>query len=151
MEQYNTTRRSDAWRVLTQIVWYALDLIVALLALRIVLRLLGANPQAGFTQFVYNLTYPFYAPFSGVIPSTVLPGNNNVMEWSSLLAMLVYWIIAGALVRIIALGRNSTSYRQATAATPDRSRSIADDIDSEVKTDKEVKITRVRTNDKKNR
>ena len=105
METIYDSRPASPWRVLTRIVWYALDLLIALLALRLVLKLLGANTAAGFTQFIYSFTSPFASPFAGVIPPTVIPGES-VMEWSTLLAMLVYWIIAGAIVRLLALGNS---------------------------------------------
>ena len=76
----------------TQIVWYILSIVEALLAFRFVLKLLGANPLAGFTKFIYGVTYPFAEPFLAVFRRTQVEGS--VFEWSTILAMIVYWLLA---------------------------------------------------------
>ena len=40
----------------TQIVWYVLTVLEVLLAFRFVLRLIGANPVAGVTDFIYSIS-----------------------------------------------------------------------------------------------
>ncbi len=75
----------------TQIVWYFISLLEVLLVFRFVLKLTGANAAAGFTSFIYTITWPFTAPFLAVFPRTVVQGS--VFEWTTLLAMLVYWLI----------------------------------------------------------
>lgn len=87
----------------TQIVWYVLSLLEVLLGFRFVLKLMGANPEAGFSSFVYALTWPFTAPFLAVFPRTVVQGS--IFEWTTLLAMLVYWMIALAIVRLFAMSK----------------------------------------------
>lgn len=87
----------------TQVVWYVLGLLEVLLALRFLLRLTAANPAAGFTDFVYSMTAPLIAPFAAVFPATAVEGN--VFEWSTLLAMLVYWLAAWAIVKLFLMGR----------------------------------------------
>jgi hypothetical protein len=87
----------------TQIVWYILGLIEILLMFRFVLKLLGANPGAGFTDFIYGATYVFAAPFLSVFRITQVEGS--VAEWTTLLAMLVYWIIAIGIVKLFLMGK----------------------------------------------
>lgn len=87
----------------TQVVWYILWVIEILLAFRFFLRLIGANPLAGFTNFIYTLSYPFAEPFRAVIGTTYVEGA--VFEWTTLLAMVVYWILASAIVKLMLLGR----------------------------------------------
>lgn len=87
----------------TQITWYLLSLLEALLAFRFVLKLTGANPEAGFTNFVYVLTWPFTSPFLAVFPKTTVQGS--IFEWTTLLAMLVYWLIAFAIVRLFLMSK----------------------------------------------
>lgn len=87
----------------TQIAWYALTILEALLAFRVLLKFAAANPGAGFTLFVYGVTQPFTAPFRAVFPSTRIEGS--VFEWTSLLAMLVYWLIAVAIVRLFLMSK----------------------------------------------
>jgi hypothetical protein len=90
----------------TQVVWYVFYFIEALLLFRFLLRLLAANPGAGFTEFIYTLSYPFIAPFLYVFPATRAGGA--VFEWSTLLAMVVYWILAWGIVRLFVMGKPVT-------------------------------------------
>ncbi len=123
MENQNTTSyNSPTTKPLyrgTQIVWYILGLLEALLAFRFVLKLLGANPLAGFTSFIYGTTYPFAAPFLNVFKITKVQGS--VFEWTTLLAMLVYWLIALAIVKLFLMGK--------TVSTPE----AAAKLDNQVK------------------
>ena len=87
----------------TQVVWYILGLMEVLLAFRFVLKFLGANPSAGFTDFIYGMSSLFAAPFLNVFRITQVSGS--VFEWTTLLAMLVYWIIAMAIVKLFLMGK----------------------------------------------
>jgi hypothetical protein len=88
----------------TQVVWYILGTLEALLAFRFVLKLLGANPEAGFSSFIYNTTYVFAAPFLSVFRSSTVT-QGSVFEWTTLLAMLVYWLIATGVINLFLMGR----------------------------------------------
>ncbi len=103
MDAYNSPRTKPLYRG-TQIVWYILGLLEALLAFRFVLRLLGANPNAGFSDFIYTITYPFAAPFLSVFKITKVAGS--VFEWTTLLAMVVYWLIALAIIKLLVMGKS---------------------------------------------
>ncbi len=87
----------------TQIVWYLAGLLEALLAFRLFLKLLGANPSAGFTSFIYGVTYPFAAPFLNVFGITRV--DSSVLEWTTILAMIVYWLIAMGIARLLVMGK----------------------------------------------
>ena len=92
----------------TQIVWYILGLIEALLAFRFVLKLLGANSEAGFSSFIYGLSYIFDVPFLAVFSTSNVAGST--IEWATLLAMLVYWIIATGIIKLFLVSKTvSTS------------------------------------------
>lgn len=83
----------------TQVVWYVLYVIETLLFLRFILKLIGANPEAGFSQFVYGATYVFAEPFIAVIPNAQT--GRNVFEWTTLLAMLVYWLFTLMIIKLV--------------------------------------------------
>ena len=95
----------------TQIVWYLLGLLQVLLVFRFILKLTGANPEAGFTSFIYNITWPFANPFLAVFPTTTV--QNGVFEWTTLLAMLVYWLIATGIVRLLLMGKRVSTQEAA--------------------------------------
>jgi len=83
----------------TQVVWLFFGVLEALLALRVALMLIGANPDSPFAAFVYGFTDLFLAPFAGLVASPSVGGM--VLEISTLIAMLVYALIAWVLDRII--------------------------------------------------
>lgn len=87
----------------TQAVWYILGLLEVLLVFRFVFRLLAANPTAGFTSFIYNVSHPFVVPFMTVFNTTQVVAS--AFEWTTLLAMVVYWLVAIAIVRLLLIGK----------------------------------------------
>lgn len=103
MDSFNSPRTKPLYRG-TQVVWYILGLIEALLAIRFILKFLGANASATFTSLIYGLTYPFAAPFLGVFRITRIVGST--IEWTTLLAMLVYWLLAVGIIRLFLMGRS---------------------------------------------
>ncbi len=102
MDSYNSPRTKPLYRG-TQVVWYILGILEALLAFRFALKLLGANPGAGFTSFIYGITYPFVGPFLSVFKISRVQGS--VFEWTTLLAMFVYWLIALAIIKLFLMSR----------------------------------------------
>jgi YGGT family len=101
-DSYNSSSTKPLYRG-TQIVWYIAGFLEAILAFRFVLKLLGANPLAGFTSLIYGISQPFVAPFLSVFRITSVQGS--VFEWTTLLAMLVYWLIAMAVARLFVMGK----------------------------------------------
>jgi uncharacterized protein YggT (Ycf19 family) len=95
-------RRDAAWRA-AQLVWLVFGAGVALIAIRFVLLLLGANPDAGFTDFVYTITNPLVRPFEGIFGAPDL--ETGVLDPASLVAIVVYSLlawVAATLVDIVA-------------------------------------------------
>ena len=86
-----------------QIVWYILGIIEALLGFRFFLKLLAANPNAGFTNFIYSITDAIAAPFLRVFNVTQVEGS--IFEWATLLAMLVYLFLAWAIINLFLMGK----------------------------------------------
>ena len=83
----------------TQVIWLLLSIFEALLALRFILKLIGANPASPFAVALYGFTGLFLYPFAGLIGTPAAGGM--VLEISTLIAMLVYGLIAWAVERII--------------------------------------------------
>jgi len=84
-----------------QIVWYILGLVEVLLAFRLVLKALGANPSVGFTSLIYAITTPLAAPFNGIL-GTFATGSSTI-EWSTIIAAIVYLSVAWGLVYFLDL------------------------------------------------
>jgi len=62
-------------------------------------RLLRANQDNSFTQLLYHLSQVFVAPFDGIFHDQAL-GTRSVFELSTLIAMLVYALLAWGLVAL---------------------------------------------------
>ena len=102
MDSYNSPTTKPIFRS-TQITWYILGLLEALLAFRFVLKALAANANAGFAYFVYTVTWPFTQPFAAVFGKTRVAGS--VIEWTTLLAMFVYLLVAWAIVKLFLMSK----------------------------------------------
>jgi uncharacterized protein YggT (Ycf19 family) len=83
-----------------QFIWYILGIIEVLLAFRVALKALGANPFSGFTNLIYNLSDPLALPFRGILGVTTTT-QGSFLEWSTLIAALVYALIAYGLAELM--------------------------------------------------
>ena len=83
--------------------------IEALVGLRFLLRLIGANPANSIVQWIYDWSTPFVAPFSGIFgqDATVVSGvgtaTTSVFDWTALIALIIIGVIVGVIGS--ALGR----------------------------------------------
>lgn len=114
MDSYHSRTTMPIYRG-TQIVWYLLGIIDVFLALRFFLKLFGANTEAGFTNFVYTLTYPLTAVFSTVFRVSQVEGS--LFEWTTLLAMAVYGLVVWGIVKLFLMGK--------TVSTPEAASKLA--------------------------
>ncbi len=87
----------------SKIVYYILGVLEVLLAFRLVFKLLGANPQSLFVSFIYSVSQAFLIPFNGIFRSAVTKGieAQSVLEPTTIIAMIVYAIIAWGVVKLI--------------------------------------------------
>jgi len=91
--------RRDRPLQVQNVIYLLFGILEGLLGIRFVLGLLGANPAAGFAQFIYGITGPFIAPFVGLFGQPRFEGS--VFEFNSLVAILVYALIAWVVVKIV--------------------------------------------------
>lgn len=97
--QVHTEVRVPIEAVLTRVVWFVFGIIEVLIAIRFVLKLLGANTSAGFVRLIYAVSGFFMAPFNTIFGTQHVSGA--VFEWSALVAIAVYALIAWGLVVLI--------------------------------------------------
>lgn len=97
----------------TRVLWYVFYVLEVLLAFRFALKLLGANAGAGFTDLVYTLSSVPLAPFRFVFNNNAVGGS--VIEWSTLLAMAVYWVLFWGIVKLVLIPRTVDPRRAETA------------------------------------
>ena len=83
----------------TYVIWLVLGLLEALIAFRIGLKLIGANPANPFAMLVYNFSYIFVFPFLGLTAAPAAGGM--VLELSSIIAMIVYALLFWLVERLV--------------------------------------------------
>jgi hypothetical protein len=91
-------RRLAAHRVV-QLVYWIFGLIEGLILIRFILKALGANPSAGFAQFIYGITAPLVAPFYGLFGNPSAQGS--VLELHSIVALIVYALLAWLIAKLV--------------------------------------------------
>lgn len=88
--------------VAARCIYYIAGVIVSFLIARIVLLLLAANQGSSFVDFVYGVGGWFAAPFFGIFSYQPAYGQS-VLEISSIVAVLVYVLVATGLVKLVML------------------------------------------------
>lgn len=89
-----------------RVIYYIGGVIVALLALRLLLQLLGANQGNDFVNFIYGLSGAFVTPFFGIFGEPTF--GQSQLETSTLVAIVVYSLITIGLGKLVTLGRPRT-------------------------------------------
>jgi hypothetical protein len=95
-------------------VWLLTGMLELLLGLRFLLKLIAANPATPFVDLVYSLSAPFLWPFFGITGTPA--ANNMVLEVPTLIAMLVYAMLAWIVVKVIRLAMTPTTSRSTTVS-----------------------------------
>jgi len=95
----NLSPRQIMLRKFTRFIWWGTAVLEGFIGLRVVLRLMAANPDNAFANFIYSVTNVFLWPFAGL---TVTPQSGGVVfEISSVIAMLVYLLLAWVFTELL--------------------------------------------------
>jgi uncharacterized protein YggT (Ycf19 family) len=89
--------------VAERIVYFIGGFIMAILALRFLLSLMGANRGNAFASLIYSISYPFVAPFFGLFNYQTNYGVSR-FEYETLIAILVWGLITLAVAKLVTLG-----------------------------------------------
>lgn len=93
------TQRQIALRKATNFVWWATGIVEGLIGLRVVLRMMAANPGNPFADFIYTVSGVFLWPFQTLVNN---PSSEGVvLEISSIIAMIVYLLLAWVFVELL--------------------------------------------------
>lgn len=97
-----TTDRPVPSSVLAQrVIYYLGGALIALLAFRFVLALLGAAEGNSFVDFIYGLSAVFVTPFFGIFGEPTLGASH--LETSTLVAIIVYALLIVGIAKLFAL------------------------------------------------
>jgi hypothetical protein len=112
-------RRRSSYK-LVQGIWLLFGIVEGILAIRFVLKLLGANEAAGFASFIYGASAPFVAPFSNLFAN---PGSaGSVLELTTMVAIVVYMLVAWLVAKVIWLLAGESRSATRTVASSTRAR-----------------------------
>jgi hypothetical protein len=93
------TQRQIALRKATNLIWWFTGIVEGLIGLRVVLRMMAANPGNPFANFIYTLSNVFLWPFQTLVNN---PSSEGVvLEVSSIVAMIVYLLLAWVFVELL--------------------------------------------------
>lgn len=95
--------RTDGLNIVARIIYLLGGILLALLGIRFLLSLLGANRGNGFADFIYSTSHPFVSPFFGLFNYQEQFGRSR-FEYETLIAMLVYGLVTILLVRLVTIG-----------------------------------------------
>jgi hypothetical protein len=88
-------------------IYYILGVIEVFLALRLVFKLLGASTSSTFVLFLYSSTRFLIYPFIGIFKA-FSTGKSYVFEPATVIAMIIYALVARGIVSLIKLKAVST-------------------------------------------
>ncbi len=102
-----TYREKHAHRhdIIERIILAGGSFIIAMLGLRFVFALLGANSTNGLASFVYNFTTPLTAPFYNLFSYDHPTLGVSTFEGYTLVAIGIYGLIIAGLARLVSITR----------------------------------------------
>jgi uncharacterized protein YggT (Ycf19 family) len=81
------------------VVWFVVGIVEILIAARFLGKLFGASAHSAFVSFIYQVSGPVVAPFTGIFGDT--GSKTNTFETASLVALVVYAVIGWGIVVLI--------------------------------------------------
>lgn len=91
--------------VVQRVVWYITGVIIALLLLRFVFALLGANQTNGLAEFVYTVTAPLVSPFTNLFSFDGIQYGISSLEVFTLVAVAFYALVGYGVAKIFDISR----------------------------------------------
>lgn len=117
MEDVNSQKQLMPERV-SALIGFLFSVIEGAIGLRVLLKLMEANPKNVFASLVYNFTALFLSPFAGLVANPSVGGM--ILEITSIVAMIVYGLIALAIIRLVWLVFYRPSARSVTTYERDQ-------------------------------
>lgn len=102
-----TNRQIVGYTICNDVSAWDLEVIIGM---RVLLKLLAADPDNAFATFIYRFSRMLVWPFFGLIEEPVADGS--VLELSSIIAMLVYLLVAWGITKLIYLVMMPSHVRQ---------------------------------------
>jgi uncharacterized protein YggT (Ycf19 family) len=98
-EHVSVTQQAGYNFRLAAVVWFIVGVVDIFVAARFLGKLFGASAQSAFVNFMYQVSSPMVAPFTGIFGDT--GSKTNTFETASLVAIVVYAVIGWGIVTLI--------------------------------------------------
>jgi hypothetical protein len=95
------------------VVGFIVGIVDIFIAARFLGKLLGASAQSAFVNFIYQVSSPMVAPFTGIFGDS--GSKTNTFETASLVAIVVYAVIGWGLVVLIRIATAPHGTKPATS------------------------------------
>jgi hypothetical protein len=94
---------ATSFQTVEYLVYFFFGALEILLAFRFVLKLAGASMASAFVGFIYGVSGIFISPFAGIFHRGFTQGveTTSVFEPSTLIAIIVYAVLAWGIVKLI--------------------------------------------------
>jgi hypothetical protein len=117
-EDVNASKRQTLMWV-SALISFFFTALEGLIGLRILLKLVEANSKNSFASAIYNFTGVFVAPFNSLVGNPAMDGN--VLEITSIVAIIVYALLAWGIIRLVWLLFYQPSAKTVTTYDRDQS------------------------------
>ena len=94
---------ASSTQTIEYLIYFFFGALEILLTFRLVLKLMGASMASGFVGLIYGLSGIFILPFEGIFRRGTTQGieTTAVLEPSTLVAIIVYAILAWGIVKLV--------------------------------------------------
>jgi len=99
VEYVPTTQKAPYNFRAVAVVGFIVGIVDIFIAARFLGKLLGASAQSAFVNFIYQVSSPMVAPFTGIFGNS--GSKTNYFETASLVAIVVYAVIGWGIVVLI--------------------------------------------------
>ena len=104
-EHVRTENKASGVVVAQRVIYYLGGLLIAILALRLLFQLLGANQGSAFVDMLYGVSGVFVAPFFGIFGDPSY--GNSQFETSTFVAIIIYGLLTVGVAKLLTLGQKN--------------------------------------------
>ena len=96
----DAANQNSAVARVVNVAYYLFGIVEVVLLVRVLLHLVAANSGNAFASVIDTISYPFVMLFSTLVKNPIL-GANSVLEITTVIAMVVWAIVAWLVARFI--------------------------------------------------
>lgn len=104
-ETVRTNNKVSSAVMIQRVVYYVGGVLMAILALRLLFQLLGANQGSAFVDVLYGVSGVFVAPFFGIFGDPTY--GNSQFETSTFVAIIIYGLLTVGVAKLLSLGQKN--------------------------------------------